>query len=404
MQNSIKIFDGKDICVTRSSNLPGRSIIVSFTPRRPDIERRGPRRLGFAEQVFIKYGVPYICFISKYNHWWQTDEMKPAVEAATQFTRSYEHAVSYGVSMGAFGALISADRLGVSDVLAFSPQVDLDDAMPLHPLWRRDLSNWKVQSTLEDLPSSGTRVFCVYDPLVKADRKHAEALKARCNVVSIRTPNSGHSSSAFLAELGVLRESVLNLVDNSINASTLRAAVRAGSRRHPGYLSRAASKLSHRGCQRGAASFRRAAAEALRSSDIIIPAEAYHICWNLVMKDQAGDPQGLIRAANMYCHREVYKEGRLSLIFNGNALLGNKNECNNLFQELKKINKNSSRPHLLMALLCTTKRDRTKFIKHLHLALEKSGCKPFEWAQLLRAAQAADFHEFLALFSHRVKK
>lgn len=241
-------MEGADLRVLGDLTLPGEAVVVTFTPRRNFTETGRARSSGFGEAFLAKAGVPHVCFISKANHWWNTPELDAALEALRPRLARFARVLTYGVSMGAHGALIAAAGLGASHVLAFSPQADLSGRLPLHPTWARDMERVTIRHELATrLPAPGTRITLVLDPQVAIDRAHRRAIEALLPAETLPTPQSGHSSALFLSDLSLLKPLVSDAIAGELDLAQHRRALREARLRHPLYRMRIAGRLEAAG-------------------------------------------------------------------------------------------------------------------------------------------------------------
>ena len=66
--------------------------------------------------------MPAIFIVAKQNHWWQVEGLDELCASVKRFSRRFDRVVSYGSSMGGYGALLTAEAVGATHVLAVSPQ------------------------------------------------------------------------------------------------------------------------------------------------------------------------------------------------------------------------------------------------------------------------------------------
>lgn len=201
--------------------------LITFTPLKGGGE-------GFAQEFFKKRGISCICFISSWDHWWQTPEMADAVKSARGIVVDYKRAITYGTSMGAYGALNFSKALGANQVIAFSPQYSIHAAkVPFEKRWRSHAA--KIDFQHDDMENGiiESNVTLLYDP-ASPDGFHAQLIsKPGCH--HVRIPFVGHSVIGFLSEIGMLKRIVMDLVEGqAIQPETIRAAVR-GRRKSSSY-------------------------------------------------------------------------------------------------------------------------------------------------------------------------
>ena len=85
----------------------------------------------WGRQFIEKSGMSAIGFVAKRPHWFMTQGMLGAINAAKVITARYRHVVSYGSSMGGFAALKHSLALGCTSAIACGPQSTLErEALP----------------------------------------------------------------------------------------------------------------------------------------------------------------------------------------------------------------------------------------------------------------------------------
>lgn len=84
-------------------------------------------RRAFGKDWAAKNGVDLIGFVGKDRNWYPNAETSRAVDAAKRYID--RPCLTYGSSMGGYGALRFSRQLGASAALAFSPQMTIDPAV-----------------------------------------------------------------------------------------------------------------------------------------------------------------------------------------------------------------------------------------------------------------------------------
>jgi tetratricopeptide (TPR) repeat protein len=249
------IFDGQDLLV-RAKLRRTRTLVVTFSSRGARAASGGHRAEGFGERLFDSQDVAFACFINKGNHWWQTLEAPRAIEVLRDriADHGYERIITYGASMGAYGALIFSKQLGATDVLAFSPQYSISgEELPIQPDWRDDMRNIPVLfEPLGQGLSETASITVAFDPLTQLDLLHVRALEKVRPVRRLVVPFSGHSTALFMGELSLLKPLVLDLIGEGRHPS--RAAIRAARRGSARYWSGMAGRQRAKGRDAGALS------------------------------------------------------------------------------------------------------------------------------------------------------
>ena len=95
------------------------AVVVSFA------ERTHPTRLS-GEKVFLKYRLNTVFVTSRGAHWYQYKDSPAAGRAVREYCTKYGRVITYGESMGAYGALAFSRLIEPNLVLAYSPQFSLD--------------------------------------------------------------------------------------------------------------------------------------------------------------------------------------------------------------------------------------------------------------------------------------
>lgn len=190
-------------------------------------------RPAFGEHFFAGERIDAVHVLSRSNRWYQYPDMEAACTSVRAAVRGYDRVVAYGSSMGGYAALRLAGLVGARAVLALSPQWTID--------WRRASweRRWAESSRVfEDVwegsvpPPSIEETFVIFDPLLR-DRRHVDGLERdgyRFRHVEI--PGGGHPVGGFLAEIGLLRPAVLDVIAGRFDPEQWRRAAlekRSGS-------------------------------------------------------------------------------------------------------------------------------------------------------------------------------
>ncbi|MEO0358617.1 MAG: hypothetical protein AAF386_10050 [Pseudomonadota bacterium] len=132
-----------------------------------------------------------------------------------------------GTSMGGFGALAFADLAPGSTVIAFSPQTTLDDgAVP----WENRFQKGKAQDwTLPRSDAAQTldgvgKVYAIYDPVLKEDRKHIDRLPQN-SLVHLKGIGLGHKSALLLRRMEQLKPVMAAAINGTLTPQTFRTMI-----------------------------------------------------------------------------------------------------------------------------------------------------------------------------------
>ena len=212
------------------AHLPSARLMVTFTPL---IHAEFDPPVGFGQAFFAKHGIPCLSFVSSRPHWWQTPELFGALDQARKIAARYDQVVTYGSSMGGYGALLCSGPLGATEVIAACPQFSIDPAKA--PFERRWLHHArKLDFVFDDMNQTMSRTakkYVIYDPTI-VDREHA-ALFDKRNMEEVRLAFAGHAPLAYLGSMKLLTGSILTMVDGEFDKAKLTLDVRTLRRNLP---------------------------------------------------------------------------------------------------------------------------------------------------------------------------
>lgn len=191
------LFDGADLGVQFQ---PGKGdfLRITFAPW----SGRGPAWKRTLEGM----DVPAVFVFGKWDHWYNTPELGPALEAIAPIRDAHAKALLVGSSMGGHAALRLSGRLSADVVVAVSPQYCVRDEMIGHfdRQWTKYVPRIRsFEAPLNPAQVSG-RLFVVYDDLHPLDTHHAALCAAAVPVEKVRLPLTGHSSARVIADLRML--------------------------------------------------------------------------------------------------------------------------------------------------------------------------------------------------------
>ena len=202
-------------------------------------------RPGFGETFFDVNGIDAIHIIPRNNDWYQYPEIDEACRRIRDVTASYANVVTYGQSMGGYGAIRLGGRVGARMALAISPQFSIDPAVvPFEPRWVGDAS--RIDFGIER--SAGCdfvgKAYVAYDPH-DLDARHVELYRPHTEIVDLRLPNGGHPVSGFMVDTGILQQAVLDLCRGALDIPALRAQARRTRHASPILYANLAARCRH---------------------------------------------------------------------------------------------------------------------------------------------------------------
>ena len=206
-------------------------LVVTFEPM-GRIKSDGPNREGWGLAFLQEQGYSVMAVMFKECDWYRKPDL--AAFFAQMYKRGFFHGfdevATYGGSMGGYGALAYAGAVKASTVLALNPQVTLS---PLWAPWETRFAfarkfDWQGEFAHAGSGIKNTRnVYVVYDPLTPLDAKQVHLLdQYHAGVVKLKIPVVGHHIPAWMAEMAVLKPTVLAILEGRFCASDFYHSVR----------------------------------------------------------------------------------------------------------------------------------------------------------------------------------
>ncbi|BEV11628.1 hypothetical protein ATDW_21240 [Asticcacaulis sp. DW145] len=171
--------------------------------------------MGYGGAEFFDAGYDVIAFKTNVDHWYQ-DIPKHIFETvrARTLDKGYLRRITYGGSMGGFGALAFSRHLEADTALVFSPQISLGEAFDKR--WDSYLNKFEWAYPINsDTFSEKIHIIAIYDPM-DIDAKHIDLLKdyvVHEKFTPIQIPFAGHATPQYLSEIKILRRLVLQLAE-----------------------------------------------------------------------------------------------------------------------------------------------------------------------------------------------
>ncbi len=200
---------------------------------------------GFGQAYFSRKNMPAIYIRSRESNWFQTQEVFEVARKIRAFTGSKARIVTYGASMGAYGALIMSGALNAFRVLAIAPQFSIDRrVVAFETRWARAARKiGEFMHTTGPLVSEDAEKIIVYDNL-SMDRKQVEMFETDESWSLLPMPFASHQMLRFLQESGALGRLLDGLFDEGPELVALRQAAREGRRNSAIYWMTMASETA----------------------------------------------------------------------------------------------------------------------------------------------------------------
>ncbi|WP_394154431.1 alpha/beta hydrolase [Loktanella salsilacus] len=210
-------------------------LMVTFDYRRLDRDGFGP---FVPSEQFAEAGFDQLMIATRDNDWFINPDT-PALESVCRdLRRQYSTAQALGYSMGGFGAFRFSRALGLSHVVAVSPQVSIaPQLVPFETRYTREAR--RFDPALGDLTAifdAGLRGHILFDPFNLSDLTHAQMLQVLYpRVALVRLPGGGHPCTRILRDVrraGLIQALAMT---PSRGPTALQSAHRAARANHPAY-------------------------------------------------------------------------------------------------------------------------------------------------------------------------
>lgn len=184
---------------------------------------------GFGQTFFDPRKVSGLYFISKWDHWWHTPGMETAVEQgkAWLLAEGFSRLIMYGASMGGYGAAYYAADFGAAFGILIAPQFEIRPDLPPHE------TRWASEAKLISFPQKDMRAalaqptpfYVIYDPS-SHDVAHVDLFSKLTSVTRINVPFGGHTPGIMLAQIGMLKDMVFDLVNGTFDVASFERSLR----------------------------------------------------------------------------------------------------------------------------------------------------------------------------------
>ncbi|HEY8609811.1 MAG TPA: hypothetical protein VIL69_00810 [Roseomonas sp.] len=230
-------------------------LVITFS----ELMMQADGRRFWGGEPLQRLGVPALGFVAKRKRWFSDEFMRRSLEASLPKLEGHGHRITYGFSMGAYGAIRHAARLGARTAIACSPQWTIDPAQlvgqhqPFAEHFREDKHKGME---LNSFPADG-RLYLFHDPHDRHDAWHAARIREHiAQTVLIGMPFVGHGSVRPFSSTPLV--AALIEAARSHDDELVRRVARHARRANPSRPFLLASHLRTGQFDRGAALLRRA--------------------------------------------------------------------------------------------------------------------------------------------------
>ena len=248
-------FDGKDIAVLGSMLQESDRLVINFSSRinsgKPVLAPAAELYQHEGQNFFYKRRIPTINVICRRNIWWQSEEMFAvlALLDGLKLDRQYKQITTYGLSMGAYGALMFSRALKAHRVIAIAPQYSIDSSkVPFETRWPEDRA--QVGFVYDDMAqglSPDAEVIVLYDRFFEFDKRHIDLLEQHRPVDKFLVNFSTHTVARALNDMGVFSQLMERLFDNDLTKKQFSDTVRLHRHQSPLLLHNMAHTIGQQG-------------------------------------------------------------------------------------------------------------------------------------------------------------
>lgn len=194
-------------------------------------------RDGFGQQFFMARGISVIVVLGRGNDWYQYADMPEAIAAITDMVAGADRVMTYGSSMGGYGALRFADAIGAHACLALSPQYSNNPARtPFEWRWTQEAATVRWLPEIDGRLRATIKPVVIFDPRGD-DGRHADLIAADIAITAIPLPYTGHPVTTYLGTVNLLERAALSVLDGSFDPSAFEHEARVRMRGSSVYVS-----------------------------------------------------------------------------------------------------------------------------------------------------------------------
>jgi len=188
------------------------------------------RRLGWASKFLKRKGISALHVKPRQNCWYRRPDLEEFFRALDEsgLAGHFDTVMTYGSSMGGFGALSFARLVGARRCLALNPQVNLGPSVrawekrfraALRQDWTGELCDVSRQI------ASVQTVAVAYDPYFKMDRQHVELL-TNAHLIHLRLPFVAHNIPYLLVAMRTAETVFDACLDGTLSEAGFRRLAR----------------------------------------------------------------------------------------------------------------------------------------------------------------------------------
>ena len=207
-------------------------LVVSFESGGGSVVRPGKNRKAWGQELVASAGWDGLHILPKIMNWYQSPELWSFFKMMNRsgFFHGYKEVMSYGSSMGGFGALAFAKLSESTRVIAISPRSTLNkNTLRWNSNFSRQLQ-YNQKGLRADALSGLTPeidVMIFVDPLYQRDMRHARRIANHHNKTNlVRVPLLGHEIPKFLSDEQILGQVSRSAIAGEFDKAWFYQAIR----------------------------------------------------------------------------------------------------------------------------------------------------------------------------------
>jgi len=209
-------------------------LVVTFEHAGDPDPRPEKFRAGWGSVPLRKRKISSLCIKPKRVDWYTRPDLARAFKDLRAHFSQFRRVVTYGCSMGGFGALTFADLIGANEVHAIAPQSTLRrNIIPKDNRFPKS-RGWSFDGPFGDAVGkyhSAQRVFVYFDQANLMDGVQCNRLAAP-NVTFVDVPSAGHYVAAYLTKANAIRNIIDAIETGVFDLNLFAAALHKDQKKH----------------------------------------------------------------------------------------------------------------------------------------------------------------------------
>jgi hypothetical protein len=224
---------------------------------------------GFAEEFFTRERIDALYVNCATNEWYQYPELPEVLSLIRSFASDWERIVTYGSSMGAYASLRFAGAIGAHCSISVAPQYSpRSSVIAGEDRFHTDIAQTTFLHEGAYLADNTITNYVLFDPLLAIDVVHVEAYGSGASLCRIPVSCGGHIPLIALVECGLIRDTLVHLLQGTFSKPGFRRSFRLARRTSPEYWAELTRHLTLHGHTDAASRCAEMAKEKLRKIEV----------------------------------------------------------------------------------------------------------------------------------------